>query len=252
MVALHGGFGSGEQFRSASGLDRVAEDAGAIVVYPDGIGGILRREQLRSWNAGRCCGPAQDEGVDDVGFLRSVIDEVSADHAVDRTRVLVIGHSNGGMMAFRMACEAADVVTGVGAVGSSLETETCDPSRPVSAALVHGLDDRNHPYGGGAGEGFANADFQPARDAVESLAAVANCELPAVDRTEGDLTVTDWTGCDQGAAVRLTTIAGAGHAWPGGDDDRSARRLAGPPYEGFDASRELVGFLLAHPRSAGG
>lgn len=246
LLVLHGGLGSGEQVRTSTGYDALAEANGFVVGYPDGIGGTLGGDDLRTWNAGDCCGPAERDQVDDVAFLRTVIEQTAHEHDIDPTRILVVGHSNGGMMALRLACEAADLVTGVGAVGSSLEVGRCAPSRPVSVALVHGLDDLQHPYEGGTGErSVSRESFRPARDGVEHLAAAAGCETN-VEETDGDLTVTTWSGCDDGTEVRLTTIAGASHAWPGGE--AGAELLVGAPYAAYDASAELYGFLVGHPR----
>lgn len=251
ILVLHGGLGSGEQVRASSDYDALAEANRFLVAYPDGIGGVAGRDDLQTWNAGLCCGPAEREQVDDVGFLRAVIGAVGDDHDVDPSLVLVVGHSNGGMMAFRMACEAADLVAGVGSVGSSLEVAPCEPARAVSVAAVHGLDDRQHPFEGGRGDAsLSREDYRPAREGVELLAAAAGCRSDPATEVDGDLTVTSWSGCDDGTAVRLTTIAGASHAWPGavGESTAVQRALVGEPYEAYDASAELYGFLVAHPR----
>ena len=245
VLALHGGLGSGRQLEAGIGLDGVAEANGFLVAYPDGIGGAAGLPDARTWNAGACCGPARNQGVDDVAFLRQVIAEVGATHDVDPGRVYVVGHSNGGMMAYRMACEAADVVAGIGVVGASLELGSCEPTRPVTVVAVHGEADANHPIEGGVGSGVSGVAYRPALAGVEHLAAAAGCRLgpPVVD---GDLTVREADGCADGAGVRWTSIAGASHAWPGGTG--GVRALVGETYEGYDATAELWDALAAHPR----
>lgn len=246
VLALHGGLGHGAQLESTIGLDGLAEANGFVVAYPDGIGGAAGRPDARTWNAGACCGPALAQGVDDVAFLRAVIEDVTVGHEVDPGRVYLLGHSNGGMMAYRMACEAADVVAGIGVVGASLEVEPCQPSRPVSVAAVHGEADANHPIDGGVGSGLSDVDYRPAVAGVEQLAAVGGCALgdPAA---AGDLTVREADGCAEGTAMRWTAIAGASHAWPGGTGQ--VRALVGEPYDSYDATAELWALLAAHPRS---
>src|SRR4051794_31635504 len=103
VIGLHGGLGSGRQFEENTGFDAVADSNGFIVVYPDGIGGVMGDQDLRTWNAGNCCGPARQQNVDDVGFISALIDHLSSTMAIDEDRVYAVGHSNGGIMAYRLA-----------------------------------------------------------------------------------------------------------------------------------------------------
>jgi polyhydroxybutyrate depolymerase len=106
VVMLHGGFGTGEQAESAYGWDALADREGVLVAYPDGVG--------RAWNVGDgCCGGPGRSGVDDVRFIEELVRNVSADHAVDPARVFATGISNGGMMAYRLACDS-DVFAAIG------------------------------------------------------------------------------------------------------------------------------------------
>lgn len=253
LVALHGGFGSGTQFEASSGFDDLADANGFVVVYPDGTP-IRRRGALadaRTWNGGNCCGPAVEEQVDDVGFISALIDRVAADHHIDASRVYVTGHSNGAIMAYRLACERADKVVAVGVQAGALEIDGCRPSRPVSLMHVHGLADHNVPIDGGAGDGFAGVAFASPRESVRTFAGLDGCDPTAsesVSATNADVTTTTWAGCDAGVEVRFVTVAGAGHAWMGHPSTPRAERLTGPPYMGFDSAAEIWSFLAAHPR----
>jgi polyhydroxybutyrate depolymerase len=250
VLALHGGMGSGEPFARNSGLDTVADANGFIVVYPDGIGGVAGNDDLKTWNAGYCCGPAQREQIDDVTFLSELIDELEATLPVDPARVFALGHSNGGMMAYRLACELAGRVVAVAVYGSSLGIPSCTPEQPVSLLHVHGTDDRNHPIDGGRGDkSFTTIDFAPAVDGVETLASASGCTGNQVEE-RGDLTTTTWFGCDSSAEVAFVAISGASHAWPGGAGGNE--RLVGPTYADYDASAEMWAFFSALPaRDAG-
>jgi len=248
VLGLHGGGGSAEQFAENSDLDALAEANGFIVAYPEGIPGPVL-EHLHTWNAGYCCGPAQRDGVDDVAFIAALLDTLEADLPVDVGAVYAIGHSNGGMMAYRLACELADRIVAIGVVGASLGIEDCAPSRPVSVMHVHGSADRNHPIDGGPGQNsLVGVDFHPAVDGVRTLARADGC--PATPRfdIDGDLTVETFAPCDEGAEVRFVAIAGASHAWPGGQG--AAGRLTGPTYDAYDASGELWAFVSAHTRGS--
>jgi len=252
LVALHGGLGSAEQFAANSGYDGLAEANGVVVVYPDGIGALADGAGARTWNGGYCCGAAARAEVDDVGFVRLVLDQLARELPLDPDRIFATGHSNGAILAYRLACELADRIAAIGVQAGSLGVDACTPRRPVSVFHLHGTADTNHPIGGGTGTGVAGVAFRPARAAVEALATADACPTPPVgstDPTNGDLVVTTWSPCRAGTAVRLVAVTGATHAWMGGTptSDRAAA-LVGTPYDRLDAGRAIWSFLAAHPR----
>lgn len=243
FLALHGGMGWGEQFARNDGVEGLAEANGFLVAHPTGT--PVGAGPGAVWNGGSCCGPAARNDVDDVTFLTAVIADVAGSHAVDPTRTYAFGHSNGGIMAYRLACEAGDLVVGIGAVGASLGIDDCAPAAPVSLIAVHGTADTHHPIEGGVGpDSLAQVDFRSAADSVAALVAADGCGDGPSRHRDGDLDVEDWASCADGSAVRFVTITGASHAWPGGD----GRSFSGEPYAGYDATEEIVAFLLAHPR----
>jgi polyhydroxybutyrate depolymerase len=244
FVALHGGTGWADQFAANDHVEGLAESNGFLVVHPDGVkvaggpGGV--------WNGGVCCGVAAREGVDDVGFVDALLDRLATDHDIDPARVFAFGHSNGAIMSYRLACELSDRVAGIGVVAGTLGVEPCEPAQPVSVMHVHGTADENVPLAGGAGpRSIAGVDFPSPVEGFATLADGDGCPRPR-ETTEGDVTTALRAPCRGGAAAAFVTIEGAGHAWPGGTGPRSP--VVGPPYEGYDATAELVAFLLAHPR----
>lgn len=253
LVALHGGFGSGAQFEANSGFDTLAERHGFIVVYPDGT--PIRNQgalaNARVWNGGRCCGPAARQQVDDVGFIRQLIDEVSAKHDVDAKRVYAAGHSNGAIMSYRLACELSDKIVAIGVQSGALEIDNCRPTHPVSVLHIHGSADRNIPITGGAGSGFAGIAFSPPHDAAATLANADGCP-PSASTTiapdNPDVSIETWKPCDDATVVQFVTVAGASHAWMGHQSARAGQRLTGAPYMKFDSSAAIWTFLASHPR----
>ena len=244
FVGLHGGTGWADQFATTNHIEGLAESNGFLVVHPDGVqvgagpGGV--------WNGGICCGAAVRDGVDDVGFVDALLDELAADHDIDPNRVFAFGHSNGGIMSYRLACELADRVVGVGVVAGTLGVDGCEPSQPVSVIHVHGTADENLPLAGGVGpRSIAGVDFPPAHDGFAEIAAHDDCDRP-IETTVGDITTAASTSCDAGTATAFITIAGANHAWPGGTP--LVRPAAGDGYPDYDATAEIVTFLLSHPR----
>lgn len=256
LVALHGGLGSGRQFEANSGYDDLATSNGFIVAYPDGVARFPDGTGgARTWNAGACCGPAAERGVDDVAFLRAVVADIARSHRVDRDRVYAAGHSNGGMMALRLACEASDVFAAVGAQSASLEFPACDVDgrRAVSSMQIHGSADTNVPIGGGRGSGISGVSFSPPRSAARTLASLNGCRASVArtrDADNRDLILTRWRGCPPGIGVQFLEVKGAGHAWMGHPSQSSvAERYMGPPYPHLDSSRALWAFLAAHHRA---
>jgi polyhydroxybutyrate depolymerase len=198
------------------------------------------------WNGGICCGIAARTHVDDVGFIAALIDQIEADHAIDPHRVFAFGHSNGGIMSYRLACELGDRIVGIGVVAGTLGIDGCDPAEPVSVIHVHGTADQSLPLAGGVGaDSLAGVAFPPPRDGFDTLAAAGGCP-DATETTEGDVTTSLRAPCDAGTAAAFVTIEGGPHAWPGGTPAVPPR--SGPGYPDYDASAELVTFLLAHPR----
>lgn len=251
LIALHGGTGWGLQFRDASGFDELAESEGFIVAYPDGTQ-ILRRRESRVWNGGACCGLASDtrRGVDDVGFISMMIDEIAADHRVDTGRIYATGHSNGAIMAYRLACELSDRIVAVGFQAGSLEIDGCQPDEPVAAMAIHGTDDTNLPIDGGPGSGISGHDFFSPRLSIERLAEVNGCTTDdtAVDPVDADVTRRTWAGCADDLTVQFVEVAGASHAWMGRPTTVLQWLLSGRPYRDLDAAATVWDFVSQFER----
>ena len=153
LLAFHGGGGSAQGFQKYAGLDAVADREGFVVVYPDGSGRLGRR--LLTWNAGGCCGSAREDRVDDVGFAIRVLGDLARDLPLDRTRVYATGHSNGAMMAYRLAAEAAERIAAIAPVAGAMQLATFAPARPMPVLHVHSVDDPRALYRGRPGSALS-------------------------------------------------------------------------------------------------
>lgn len=250
LIAMHGGTGWGTQFEANSGFDDLAEAHGFIVAYPDGIkipalpGGV--------WNGGNCCGHAarDRQNVNDVGFIADLIDTIEASHSIDPARIYATGHSNGAIMAYRLACELSDRIVAVGFQAGSLEIDDCEPDRPVSVFHIHGAADASIPLDGGFGAGIANTAFSSPQASVEELARLNGCadRADSVDDENSDIAYRSWAPCDDGTAVQMAIVDGANHAWMGQATSRLQELIVGEPYLGYDSSAAIWEFLAAHPR----
>ena len=247
LLALHGGLGWGAQFAVNSGFDGLAESNRFIVVYPDGTNTRSGDTKLLTWNGGLCCRPASEQQVDDVTFLRLLIDRIEAEQAIDPGRVFVTGHSNGAILAYRLACELSDRIAAIG-VQSGVIGVPCHPATPVSVFHLHGLADTNIPIDGGRGSGPSGVEFPSARDAPVTFASLNGCQLGPIEQPDPantEVLSRLWSRCGADTSVRFVTVAGASHAWMG--HPTSAASLVGVPYGGFDASRAIWSFLEAVP-----
>lgn len=244
VILFHGG-GSGRQARGQYGMTELARREGFIVVYPNGSS---RRGPLLTWNAGTCCGYAQDRRIDEIAFVRAMLDSLQATLRSDPARVYATGISNGGMMAYMAACALGGRIAAIGVVAGEMTADACRPPRPVAALAIHGMADEHLPFEGGRGPASLDPhDTRPVSYAVDTWRRIDQCPAaPSVTR-EGAVTHTRYAGCAGGTAVELYAIAGGGHAWPGADPPRLGRRRRDPPSGAMDATRVIWRFFAAHP-----
>ncbi len=222
VLSLHGGAGNGQQTCSlAGGIQELADREGFLVACPEGV--------ENHWNDGRAndLNRAHVEDIDDIGFLRALIEQLSKSHNVDPDRIYVTGASNGGMMSLRMACEASDVLAAVGAVIASLPADLdCEPEQPISILLMNGTEDPLMPWEGGQVHFFRQelGEVISTPETVAFWVAANGCdptarmeELPDLDPRDGTrIQVETYSGCEGDASVVLYTVDGGGHTLPGG------------------------------------
>jgi polyhydroxybutyrate depolymerase len=245
VLFLHGGLGSGDQLGETAHVAEHAEDAGYLAVLPDGATNDEGR--FRTWNGGRCCGPAMNADADDVAFIAALLDEVEAEWDVDPDRVYAAGHSNGAIMANRLACDLPGTFAAIGAVAGSLETE-CEDGQPTNVLYIHGDADTNHPLEGGIGrDGISGTDFTSVADSLDRWTEIGGCGADPEVTEQGAITTSVWTGCDDGVDVELQVIAGAAHPWPGGESSPLA--VVGEVSQDLDATAAVWSFFEQHPRS---
>ena len=165
LFVLHGFGGTAAMMSESSEIDRSFADRydlRPIVVYPNGTGAESGLPQ--SWNAGGCCPFSTFDFVDDVAFFDQLIDALTMEYDIDPERVWVVGHSNGGMMAYRLACELSTRITAIGVAAGAMMIDSCSPTQPVSALHVHGERDTVVPLLGGD---IAGIVFPSARQSVD-------------------------------------------------------------------------------------
>ena len=200
LFSFHGLTSNAWQQQWLSQGDKSADDNGFIVVYPEGV--------QASFNAEGCCGQAAQQGIDDVGFARAIVDDVAANVCIDRKRVYATGMSNGGFMSFRLACSAADVFAAIAPVAGALPA-ACAPARPVPVIAFHGDADNTVSYASG-------------QAAVATFRTKNGCTGEPTRTMYGSAYCDRWTACNAGVTVELCSFPGFGHWWPGTAQGRAA------------------------------
>jgi polyhydroxybutyrate depolymerase len=227
VVALHAGGGRAKQMFEQHPLEMYADELGYVMVAPQGT----PKEQANSfeWNA-QAILSRLDTGVDDLGYLETVIEGVSAALHIDPTRRHVAGFSGGASMAVRFGAERSTSVTAIGTFAGKVGLSEEDapfvfsprPSTPVSVQMTYGTLDPN--YAGELKQDILATSAQAGIDWwTESLA----CAATPTTELQGQLTFDTYAGCDGDATVRLITVEGMGHTWPetGGAFDLDGSKL---------------------------
>jgi polyhydroxybutyrate depolymerase len=238
VVMLHGGFGSGTQAEASYGWDGEADAHHFLVAYPDGVD--------RAWNVGGgCCGTPAQSGVDDSAFISAMVAQLRGEVSLDPARLYATGISNGGMLAYHLACTTRLFA----AIGPDSATELGDCSAPVPLSVIHihGTADHNIPYDGGPGNGPARIDGPSVPSLIGQWRMTDRCAAPS--QTVAAAVTTSIATCPGGRAVELITIAGAGHQWPGGVSHPVEERLLhlDPPSKALNATDVIWAFFDAHP-----
>ncbi len=248
VIVLHGGGGNAAYAERMTGFTEKARKEGFIVVYPEGTG--LLQSMLLTWNAGHCCGYAMNQKVDDVGFIRALIDELVRAYPVDPSRIYATGMSNGGMMTHRLGIELSDRFAAIAPVVATVFGDEKKPAQPVSALMINGMLDRNVPHSGGPPGGRGNRawDGSPARPALEQAefwASANGCNERQLEEDNDRRTFWRYA-CPAGLAVKWVLVKDNGHAWPGGQ--RGSSR-GDEPSSSLNATEVIWEFFKARSKS---
>ncbi len=239
ILLLHGYSGNGPQQEAYMQFTPLSDQLGFLYAYPNGT---RDANGYRFWNATDACCDFYSNGVDDSGYLRDLIDAVKAQANVDDRRVHLIGHSNGGFMSYRMACDHADVIASIASLAGAtfLDPNDCLPVAPVHVLQIHGTADATVLYAGGC---FSGSYCYPgAVETVERWAAYDGCALVGepgaalnldASLPGAETQVTSYaSGCARGGSAELWTIVGGSHV----------------PSLSNDFSGLVIDFLYAHPK----
>jgi polyhydroxybutyrate depolymerase len=233
VVAFHGWPMSAARMADVTHLAAVADAHAFAVLFPQGYGD--------SWSVpGGLATPAHEAGIDDVAFVRELLDSIGPTYQLDASRAVATGISNGGHLVEALACSLADHLIGIVPVAAPLRPAgpaDCRPSRSVSVLEILGSDDL-------AGVAFPDTlAFWAATDKCPDSSVKSDLPDKVDDGTK--VAITSFTGCSSGTEVTGYLVIGGGHAWPGGRPIGSVDEFGRTSRE-FDASELIWTFLSSH------
>lgn len=205
VVVLHGLGEDAEAMARLATWPEAARDVGFVAVFPQGVDD--------SWNAGRCCGKAAQEGVDDVAFLDAVIAQMVAEENVDREAVYMTGFSNGAMMTYLYSCRRPGALVGAASVAGTNFSD-CVPSSPSMFMQVSGSDDPIVPVLGGPSEAPGLPEVPSVEASILAVAAASGCSGRPGGDSDAAVTTFVGEGCAAGDPVRYDVVRGLGHVYP--------------------------------------
>ncbi len=246
VIVLHGGYGTSKSIikMTKEKFNTLSEQYGFIVVYPDGID--------RHWNDGREGQGLDDkahlQNIDDVGFIEKLIEHFSTTFNISKNRVFATGISNGGGMAFRLACQLDHKIRGIASVTMIMPVDLtlqCNPLNPTNIMIIHGTDDPLVPYAGGTIQGNRGKVLS-AQQTIQFWANLLECDssiqynLPdAVP--DGTSVSVESKQCNDYKLV-FYTINGGGHTWPGGNPYAPESKVGKVSLD-IDAAEEIWKFF---------
>lgn len=241
LLVLHGYSATGFLQETLLGLTKLVEGHGVLLASPDGT---IDAAGKQFWNATDACCDFGGTGVDDVAYLTGLIDEIGGVYNVDPRRIYLIGHSNGGFMSYRMACDRADRIAAIISLAgaTNIDAAKCAPSEPVSVLEIHGDADDVVEYAGGTSLSSGGGPYPGAVTSTELWAGYDGCAktrteiAPLLDldtRVAGPETkVERYDGCPTGLGVELL------------DDGRQRPRA----FPTADFAERCWAFFEAHPK----
>ncbi len=230
VFELHGGGIYIEDMTGESGYKTpyklwmtLADNDKFIVVYPEGLNGAYDKP---TWNDCRANSIVSSD-ADDVRFISTLINEISSNYNIDKTRIYVSGTSNGGLMALRLAVELSDRIAAVAAVAAAMpDTSECgSPVNPISVLFMNGTDDNHLPFNGGFVSNPPNPDFGSVFSAEQSVkiwtdfdqtdTVPVNYNFPDLDNNDGGIVEKfSYKNGLNGTEVVFYKVNGGGHSAP--------------------------------------
>lgn len=256
VFLFHGGGGGARGALYSYGLENKADEAGFILVAPNGTGET--ENILLTWNVEFGFGYAQKNNVDDIGFVNAIIDQLSAEIAIDPKRIFATGLSNGAIFCHFLAAHSGNRFAAIAPVvgtagGRDLEEKNMHmppkPEKPVSVCMILGLIDEHIPIEGGRQKkSLGSPKFLLSASETIVFWVEANSCNPVASSTYNDRlqsTLFHYGNGREQSEVTAWVVHNLGHAWPG--STRTPRRGSDKPPQQFKANDIIWDFFKSHP-----
>ena len=265
IFVFHGGGSNNVNIENSVGYNEQAESGGFLVVYPLGsaenASSTEPKNQKASWNGGPVTGGyAYGQKVDDVKFVRKIVSEISNKYNIDSGKIFATGISMGGMLTYRLACEASDVFSAIAPVGSVLAIpfDDCKPLLPVSIIHFHGTADKFVPYNGGDSSSslpkilVVGGPYPSVADTITKFKTLNHTSAKAQEvYNYGDTSCNLYQTNNKQGEIELCTIQGGGHNWPGTNSDLGILLgyILGKVSQDVSATERSIEFFDEHNRN---
>jgi polyhydroxybutyrate depolymerase len=243
VLVFHGGLGNPNNIERMTDFSFKSDQDSFIVVYPYGTGSFAKK--LLTWNTWDCCGYANKKNINDVEFIKMVLEQVQSKYKVNSKMIYATGLSNGGMVCYLLACEMSDQFAAVAPVAATMfEDGACNTTNDISMIIFNSLDDKHIPYEGGIGdESLVKVDKMPVEKVVDFWVNKFNCSL--LNKTEGSNYQKINFKNTKGTEIIFYRMLDGGHTWPGGE---KIRLLADTPVKNVSATDLIWEFFKNHPK----
>lgn len=249
VIAMHGAGGDAASILDHDNWAKLADEKGFVVVAPNGLparprlpSNFLANPQL--WNSGQLRVGSPRSKIDDVAYIRALLDDLEKKVPYDKSRVFATGHSNGGGMTFRLGAEMAERLAAIGTVAGMVAVENPKPAKPLPTLFIFGTADPVLPIDGGESSlPWGTRTTPPVVDLMQKWAQAIQCETEPTTVSDNDeIKKVRYPSRNQGPELTVLYLKGHGHQWPGASRNL-APRLIGPITSKLDATVELWKFF---------
>jgi polyhydroxybutyrate depolymerase len=255
VFVLHYGGGNATIIENVTEMTEKAEEKGFIVAYPNGTGKY--KDRLLAWNAGFCCRYPLENDIDDVKFIRTLIEHFEKEYAIDASRIYVTGFCNGAALTHRIGAELSPVIAAIapvaGTIGGKITEDTPlwtipPPENPVSVIIFHGKKDEYVPYEGATDKEKGVYSILSVEESVSFWVTHNKCSAtPEIEKTN-TITIETYTNGEDNTEVVVYTLENGGHAWPGGNKFTGGDE----PTTEISATDIIWEFFEDHPKNTNG
>jgi len=226
IFVLHGFTSSASTIMSYSQMNKIADENGFMVCYPQGT--ALSTGQTH-WNAN-----LEMSSIDDIGFLSQLVSKIQTSFKTNPNNTFVSGMSNGGFMSYTLACNKSNIFKAIASVTGTMSGKdwlTCDPSNKIPIMQISGTDDETVPWDGTMSTSYGWGGAPHIIKVMDYWANLNGCtsnekiDFPDINTSDkSTVSLTKQKGSPNNNEVWLYTVTGGGHDWPGsfGNKDISA------------------------------